>query len=141
MDREGRPVHRLPTWSQFNYWNTNNTAVMSSENALYLIVSLKFSVSEKNSKLLESGSFHSLTFFRHQEIFQFLTVAISLAVSYEEMKLALIAPVNKLFKLLLLICTRKYGDAFYRLTCMLWIKNGNSDVRQDSPTHTLTIKL
>ena len=112
---------------------------MSSENALYLIVSLKFSVSEKNSKLLESGSFHSLTFFRHQEIFQFLTVAISLAVSYEEMKLALIAPVNKLFKLLILICTQ--GDAFYWLTCMLWIKNGNSDVRQDSPTYTLTIKL
>ena len=72
------------------------TAVMSSENALYLIVSLKFSVSEKNSKFLESGSLRSLIFFRHQEIFQFLTVAISLAVSYEEMKLALIAPVNKL---------------------------------------------
>ena len=68
-------------------------------------------------------------------------MAISLAVSYEEMKLALIAPVNKLFKLLILICTRTYSDAFYRLTCMLWIKNGNSDVRQDSPTYTLTIKL
>ena len=141
MDREGRPVHRLPTWSQFNYWNTTMTAVMSSENALYLIVSFKFSVSKKNSKFLESGSLHSLTFFRHQQIFQFLTVAISLAVSYEEMKLALIAPVNKLFKLLILICTRTYGDAFYRLTCMLWIKNGNTDVRQDSPTYTLTVKL
>ena len=89
MDREGRSVHRLPIWSQFNYWNTNMTAVMSSEKALYLIVSLKFSVSQKNSKFLASGSLHSLTFFPHQEIFQFLTVAISLAVSYEEMKLAL----------------------------------------------------
>ena len=57
------------------------TAVTSSENALYLIVSLKFSVSEKNSNFLESGSLHLLIFFRHQEIFQFLTVAISLAVS------------------------------------------------------------
>ena len=123
VDREGRPDHRLPTWSQFNYWNTTMTAVMSSENALYLIVSFKFSVSKKNSKFLESGSLHSLTFFRLQVIFQFLLAAISLAVSYEEMKLALIAPVNKLFKLLILICKRTYGDAFYRLTCMLWISD------------------
>lgn len=60
-------------------------------------------------------------------------------VIYEEMKLALIAPVNKLFKLLILICTRIYGDALYRYK--LWVKNGNSDVRQDSPTYTLTVKL
>ena len=117
------------------------TAVMSCENALYLIVSLKFYVFQKKSNFLESGSLVSLTFFRHEEIFQFLMAAISSAVSYEEMKLALIAPVNKLFKLLILICTRIYGDAFYRLTGMLWDKNGNSDVRQDSPTYTLTVKL
>ena len=58
--------------------------------------------------------------------------AISLGITCKELKIANIAQINQLFKLLNLIWAQ--GDAFYWLSRMLISKNVYSDVSKDSIT-------